>query len=277
MELQHYKPIPELSDLVSRIMYVKYTLDPGNPRPVNPFPPQPEHTLYFYLGDSLRCRNYATGIESELPPSIVVGPQLNRVDLTMGINVFVVIVFFKVGGLFRLVGVPMREMMDNSFDSSLLLGKEIKDLTEQLMNTENYNQRIMMIQQFLVSKIKTLKAGLPMEQVMTNAFVKNELTDIDRLAAQACISTRQFERQCYERIGMAPKTFARVARFSKAWFMREMNPQISWLSIAHACDYADQMHMIRDFKEFAGVTPGSLQNDLLKSPLRLQADSTRLD
>lgn len=276
MEIQHFKPIPELSGFVSRLMYVKYCLDPRNPRPVNPFPPQPEHTLYFYLGDRLRCKNYAKGIDTELSHSIVVGPQLNRVDLTMGVKVFVVIVFFKVGGLYRLLGIPMREMLDSSIDSSLLLGTEISELTEQLMNTENYDWRMMRIQQFLLAKSKLLKRSLPIDQVMSHALLKNELTNIDKLASMACVSTRQFERQCYERIGMAPKTFARVARFSKAWFMREMQPKVSWLNIAHTCGYADQMHLIRDFKEFSGVTPGALQNELAKSPLRLQADSTPL-
>jgi transcriptional regulator GlxA family with amidase domain len=103
---------------------------------------------------------------------------------------------------------------------------------------------------------------------------KRSLVNIDQLAKLSCISIRQLERQFNERIGMPPKLFSRLVRFSHAWIMREKNPNISWLKIAHACDYADQMHMIRDFKEFAGVTPTLLQNDLQKSTLRLQADMT---
>lgn len=69
---------------------------------------------------------------------------------------------------------------------------------------------------------------------------------------------------------MPPKMFLRLVRFSRAWIMREKSPAISWSKIAHTCNYSDQMHMIRDFKDFAGVTPGILQSDLEKSPLRLQ-------
>ena len=56
--------------------------------------------------------------------------------------------------------------------------------------------------------------------------------------------------------------------------MREKNEDISWIKIAHACDYAAQMHMIRDFKDFVGVTPTLLQPSLEQSKLRLQPTSS---
>jgi AraC-like DNA-binding protein len=47
---------------------------------------------------------------------------------------------------------------------------------------------------------------------------------------------------------------------------------LSWTSIAYDCGYFDQMHLIRDFKEFAGVAPGIIQKELNEIPVRLQAD-----
>jgi AraC-like DNA-binding protein len=39
-------------------------------------------------------------------------------------------------------------------------------------------------------------------------------------------------------------------------------PSANWTSIAYECGYYDQMHMIKDFKEFANVNPSILfQND----------------
>jgi AraC-like DNA-binding protein len=70
---------------------------------------------------------------------------------------------------------------------------------------------------------------------------------------------------------MSPKVFARLVRFSKAYRMRENFDHLSWTSIAHDCGYFDQMHFIRDFKEFAGVAPGILERELQELPVRLQA------
>ncbi|MBK8142870.1 MAG: helix-turn-helix transcriptional regulator [Chitinophagaceae bacterium] len=54
--------------------------------------------------------------------------------------------------------------------------------------------------------------------------------------------------------------------------MRENFPQLSWTQIAYECGYFDQMHFIRDFKQFAGVAPGILEKELENTPVRLQAD-----
>ncbi|RYF85105.1 MAG: AraC family transcriptional regulator, partial [Chitinophagaceae bacterium] len=75
-----------------------------------------------------------------------------------------------------------------------------------------------------------------------------------------------------DRIGMNPKMFARILRFSKAYRLHEAVPHLSWIKIAHECGYYDQMHMIRDFKVFAGVSPSIIEQQLLSTPLRMQKD-----
>jgi AraC-like DNA-binding protein len=273
MILRLYKPRPELQHLVSRIMVNSFQLDATNPRPTNPFPPQPEPCLYFYPHDKVLCRNYANGSTDELPQSHLVGPQLSRVDLTMGYNMLVIMVGFQPGGMHRLLRIPMHEMRERSFDSTLILGNEIQMITEQLAEVTDSDKMIEIIELYLLRKARGLKRMIPIEEVLMRMLEQKNMVNVDQLAKQACVSIRQLERQFKERTGMPPKVFSRLVRFSRAWVMHEKRPDLSWLHIAHSCDYADQMHMIRDFKEFAGVTPGVLQSALEKSPLRLQASS----
>ncbi|HRP57957.1 helix-turn-helix domain-containing protein [Agriterribacter sp.] len=273
MVLHHYRPLPELRFFISRIMLVHYQLDTSKPRPVNPFPPQPDHCLYFYPYDKMSSFNYATRLTGVAPRSMLIGPQLSRVDLTMGYNQLTIMVSFQPGGMHRLLNIPMKEMTDQPFDAALFLGNDIDSISQRLGETADYDLMIDIIQSYLLGKVSMLKSILPVEQVLMQNIQNGDLNNIDRLAKQSCVSTRQLERQFLERIGMPPKFFARLVRFSKAWYMRESNEDISWLSIAHSCGYADQMHMIRDFKAFSGVTPTGLQSYLEKSPLRLQRDS----
>jgi transcriptional regulator GlxA family with amidase domain len=95
------------------------------------------------------------------------------------------------------------------------------------------------------------------------------LLKIDKLASRACLSIRQFERVFQQRMGLPPKQFSRLVRFAQAWMIKEQQPNISWIKIAYECGYFDQMHLIRDFHEFAGVNPSSIESELLKSPIKL--------
>jgi AraC-like DNA-binding protein len=95
---------------------------------------------------------------------------------------------------------------------------------------------------------------------------------IEQAASLSCLSMKQFERKCKERIGMNPKMYARILKFSKAYRLHEALPQLSWTKIAYEAGYYDQMHMIKDFKVFAGVNPSVIEQQLLSTPLRMQKD-----
>lgn len=163
------------------------------------------------------------------------------------------------------------ELADSSYVCFMI--NRYFDMTMQKMNNildSTIIGMIQIIERFFLKKAKLIKSNLPIDQVLIHLLQDKNPVNIDQLAKKTCVSIRQLERQFKERIGLPPKVFSRLVRFSNVCTMRENNPALSWQEIAHTCCYADQMLMIRDFKEFAGVTPGILQTDLEKSPLRLQ-------
>jgi len=54
-------------------------------------------------------------------------------------------------------------------------------------------------------------------------------------------------------IGLPPKTVARILRFQRARRLMETGGRFG--DIAYTCGYADQAHLNRDFRQFAGITP----------------------
>ena len=117
-----------------------------------------------------------------------------------------------------------------------------------------------------------MKEILPLDYAL-NLLLRNDGNiAIEKLASLSCLSLKQFERKCQERLGMNPKMYARILRFSKAYRMHEACPKIRWIEIAYEAGYFDQMHMIKDFKVFAGVNPSVIEQQLLCTPLRMQKD-----
>lgn len=56
-----------------------------------------------------------------------------------------------------------------------------------------------------------------------------------------------------ERTGMTPKTYFRVERFQKLLLLQ--SSASSWADAAVAAGFADQPHMVREFKTFSDITP----------------------
>ncbi|GEO09241.1 helix-turn-helix domain-containing protein [Segetibacter aerophilus] len=271
MKINVYIPQNALRDYVQSIMVFSLETEKTSPMPVNPFPPVPQHSLFFYLHDPIQTLSdtdeFITG-----PPTLIVGPQLSRVDIKMGHCHLMVHVGFKPGGLHQLIKVPMNELVDSSCSASDIIGPEADAVLEQLRNTTGWQQMVIILEKFLLEKLNRSRQAEPFDSAISALLAKNGNIPIEKVAATACLSLKQFERKCKERVGIPPKLFARLIRFSSAYRLRETNPQISWTSICYECGYFDQMHLIKDFKEFANVTPKIIANDLKKTPYRLQSN-----
>jgi methylphosphotriester-DNA--protein-cysteine methyltransferase len=58
-----------------------------------------------------------------------------------------------------------------------------------------------------------------------------------------------------QQVGLAPKTAARLVRFEQVWRRLGDGGPAHWDRIAAYGGYADQSHLIRDFREFTGGSP----------------------
>ena len=128
----------------------------------------------------------------------------------------------------------------------------------------------LIVEKFLLNHVNKLKRSLPIDEILPLLIKQRGLIKVDQLASLACLSVRQFERIFQQRIGLPPKYFSRLVRFAQAWIMKEQQPGISWIKIAHECGYFDQMHLIRDFKEFAGFNPSYIESEFLKSQVNFK-------
>lgn len=77
------------------------------------------------------------------------------------------------------------------------------------------------------------------------------------IAAAVGIGERQLERLFAEHVGIRPKLLSRVVRMQRALGQLSLQP-LAQLEQAHAAGYADEPHLIREFKALTGVTPRSL-------------------
>jgi transcriptional regulator GlxA family with amidase domain len=78
---------------------------------------------------------------------------------------------------------------------------------------------------------------------------------IGRIASEVGWSHRHLIARFRQQIGLSPKTAARLVRFDGVWRRLDQRRRPSWAQIAGEAGYADQAHLVRDFREFTGTTP----------------------
>ncbi|HEU0111910.1 MAG TPA: helix-turn-helix domain-containing protein [Flavisolibacter sp.] len=270
MQVQFYTPHVLLQEFIHCIMVVEYKVsDTINPVVYN-YPPTPQTSLFFYIDELIQVRKEGETDFAVQPPSVFVGQQLSRVAIHINKNHKAVRVGFHPGGLHRLLGLSMAEMIDGHYDAADIFYSEMNEVNEKLHEARDYDGIKDVVEQFLLKKARTLKKTLPFDRAMLQLLKLHGNVPIEQIAAMACLSLRQFERVSKERIGLPPKLYARLVRFSKAYRLREDCPHLNWTQIAYECGYFDQMHFIRDFKEFAGETPRMIEKELDNVSLRMQ-------
>jgi len=83
---------------------------------------------------------------------------------------------------------------------------------------------------------------------------------VAELASAAAWSPRQLEREFRRRVGLTPKSLARILRFQNVLRWRGIRPEWPWADLAAHAGYADQAHLVRDFRAFAGTTPTGIDS-----------------
>ncbi|MES2374180.1 MAG: AraC family transcriptional regulator [Bacteroidota bacterium] len=272
MEVKIYIPHPALQEYVLNISTVNVTLPKGLNNVVTPYPPTPFQSLIFYCNDPISMGRIDSMDFDKQPLSVVIGPQFSRVNIKVESRLSAIRVDFLPGGMYRMLGIPMHELFDGGFDALYFFNTEMKCINEQLQNTSSLAEGKTIVEEFLLKYLKNSKQILPFDSALQILLTHNGDIAIEKIASLSCLSIKQFERKCKERIGMNPKLYARILKFSKAYRLRETFPHLSWTKIAYEAGYYDQMHMIRDFKVFAGVNPSTIEQQLLSTPLRMQKD-----
>ncbi|MBB4079113.1 transcriptional regulator GlxA family with amidase domain [Lewinella aquimaris] len=83
-------------------------------------------------------------------------------------------------------------------------------------------------------------------------------SSVEELSQAVGVSERQLQRLFRDRVGMTPKFYLRFLRFERTYQFLVANPRHPYAEIAFRYGYADEAHLIREFRFFCGLTPRGL-------------------
>lgn len=133
-------------------------------------------------------------------------------------------------------------------------------LSDQLSGIEAPQERIGLLSDFLLAELKKRKTEhKELDHALELIFRSKGSISVKNLCETLHLTERTFERRFKEYVGISPKLFSRICRFQFSLKQFQGKNYGSFSDIVFANDYADQSHVIRSFKEFAGISPNKLQ------------------
>jgi len=270
MIYQYIDPAPCLKEFVRNYLIAHFVFDTNQKIPFKPYSPKPEHTITFLPKGNLTIHNPQTGEKNLAPRISICGQQVSRFNFYLTSEYLMLRVHFNPGTLYRLMGIPLDNFTDCWYDAASVINEEITKVNDQLANCPGYVQMITVVESYLMEKVRKMKSEPhPLDKVALWLFANPSRFSLDWLAKEACLCPRQFNRKFTQRMGVGPKLYSRIVRFYKAYEYKEAHPEDDWLTIALLFGYTDYQHMVKDFTQFARVTPNLWINQDNQSPERI--------
>ncbi len=133
-------------------------------------------------------------------------------------------------------------------------------LSDQLSGAAAPKERIRILSDFLLAGLNKIKTERKeMDHALELILNSKGGISVKSLCEKVHLTERTFERRFKEYVGISPKLFSRICRFQSSLQQFRRKDYQRFSDIVFANDYADQSHVIRSFKEFAGLSPNQLQ------------------
>jgi len=215
---------------------------------------------FGYIGLSIHRTRQNSLLDGEkLPSSYISGQSTRYSKLAFSSRVdFISVVFHPIGAIL-FFDLPMHEITNNHLPVEDSEDKLIIELENRLTETHDNKKCIELIERCLIERIfRNGKRDYNRLKMVLN-YIDAGVSDISLLAQTVCLGYKQFKRIFYEHTGLNPKEYIRIKRFQQASHILQCNPSVTINHLADCCNYYDKSHLIRDFKEFSGYTPGEYQ------------------
>jgi AraC-like DNA-binding protein len=165
---------------------------------------------------------------------------------------------FKPGGARLFLPMPAAELANQVVDFSCVFGTAALNLREQLRATQTNNERVRILERFLLARIAWDQAPHPAVLFALTSFqAEKERRSISEVTTQLGLSPKRFISLFEEAVGLTPKVYCRVRRFQEVLQRITGGQPVRWADLALDAGYFDQAHFIHDFQAFAGLTPSA--------------------
>ena len=156
-----------------------------------------------------------------------------------------------------LFDIDMSNLTDKVIPINSILAEILSSLINIAIGNQSFETKVNLIENWFLHFLKDKK--LPKskgEQILKLILEKQGQISLEEASDNSGISTRSLERYFKKHVGVSPKFYTRIVRFSHIFNLIQ-NEKFNWSDISFLAGYYDQSHFIKNFKEYTGESPSA--------------------
>jgi AraC-like DNA-binding protein len=249
MQYAERRPLGRLRGIVDRLWLVDDATPSHDPQMICP-DGRPE--IIVHLGDRMRERS-GSGYRLQ-PRHLLVGQMASPIAVVATGRVSMAGARLNPDSLFQLLPISQDRLAGQVIDLASVWSSWTRITAERLEEARTPEARLSALEERLEQLLPPddARADGAMRAAVTRLQTTGGRAAITTLARDMGISRRQFERRFREHVGLPPRLFGRIVKFQRAFHALGYQPGAV---VAAECGYADQAHLVREIRRFAGQTP----------------------
>ena len=250
MRYVELEPPPPVRGPVTCLWVLEQDPEPG--APPETILPDGRAELIFNLGTPYR--RLGEDAHALQPRSFVVGQIRRSLEVVPAGPLSMIGVRFQPTALQRLLGGSMSELTDRTVPLADLGRPDLLELEARLQDAPDERRRLALVNEWLLTAVRprTSDADAALELIRGT----HGRLDLARVAERVGLSHRTLDRRFALGVGLSPKLFSRQVRLQRVFELLSRTPRPCWSDIALASGCFDQAHLNREFRAFAGQSPG---------------------
>jgi len=160
---------------------------------------------------------------------------------------------FSPKGAYRFFHFTLNDIQNQIYSISEVLGNIGKKLVEQINRATTVQQKIVLLQQFLLKLLSSEKEDLIFEYCIEKIVASKGSITIKELEKKTGYSSRWLNMKFNDKLGVSPKNLSSIIRFKQYYQAFINGNEKSFFRNDFYELYYDQSHFIKDFKRFTGL------------------------
>lgn len=186
----------------------------------------------------------------------IAGPATRRFTTTLTGKGRVFGIKFHPGGFRPFLDGPVSAYADRTVALSDVFGPAAHELARRALAEREHEATIAVLEAFLRERHAEIDAtAVSMTAIARRIAEDRSITRIDAIVRESGIGLRTLQRQFRDYVGVHPKWVIQRYRLHEALARIDDDASCDWAALAADLGYADQAHLIRDFKKLIGRTP----------------------